>query len=81
MWTTQFWYDAGERALKTAVQVFVAAYGAASLAPTEMFNPISLKETLLLAGASALLSIGTSILSTGVGNGESASLVGAKPQG
>lgn len=78
MWTSAFWYDAGERALKTAVQVFVGAYGAASLAPTEMFNPISLKETLLLAGASAILSVGTSILSTGLGDGESASLVNGK---
>lgn len=75
MWTATFWKDAGERALKTGIQVFVAAYGASSVAPTEMFNPISLQSTLLLAGASAILSLATSMISSNVGNGESASLV------
>lgn len=73
MWTTQFWKDAGERALKTFVQVFVATYSATQV--TDMFVGTSIQETLTLAAATAVLSIATSVVSTGVGDSDSASLV------
>lgn len=81
MWTWTFWKDALERAIKTAVQVFVVTYSAEAAQVTDMFSGDSLLGTLSLAAATAILSIGTSILSTGIGDGESASLVGTKPRG
>jgi hypothetical protein len=76
MWTTTFWKDAVERALKTFLQVFVATYGVTNA--TDMFVGASLAETFWLALATAVISLATSAVSTGIGDGDSASLVNAK---
>jgi hypothetical protein len=77
MWTGTFWKDAIERAIKTFAQVAAAAFTAGNM--LEMFSPLDLQQVLMLAGASAVVSVLTSIASSGVGDSESASLVNAKP--
>jgi len=75
MWTTTFWKDALERALKTALQVFIVTYGAESTNITDMFVTDSLTTTLSLAGATAILSVAMSMVSSGIGDSDSASVV------
>jgi hypothetical protein len=77
MWTTTFWKDAFERAIKTFAQVAAASFTAGNM--LDMFAPMALEDILKLAAASAIVSVLTSIASSGVGDSESASLVNAKP--
>jgi hypothetical protein len=71
MWTASFWKDASERAIKTAAQVFAAAYAANA---AEMFS-LGVVDAIKLAVASALISYLTSIASSGIGETGTASLV------
>ena len=70
--TRQFWVRSLERAVKTAVQAYVAAWGVF----LHDFDHIADEESLKLAGAAALLSFLTSAMSGPVGPDESPSLVG-----
>lgn len=57
LWTTAFWRGAGERAIKTFAQTFVALYGATLLPIVELPWPVLLGTS----ATAALLSIATSI--------------------
>ena len=78
MWTSTFWKDAIERAIKTFAQVSAAAFTGGSM--MAMFTPLELTDIVKLAAASANVSVLTSIASTGVGDSDSASLVVKKPK-
>lgn len=71
MWTKAFWLDATERAVKTGVQSVLA------LLLVDGVTVLSLDwaNAGAVAGTAALVSIGTSIVSTGVGRPDSASMI------
>lgn len=71
MFSIGFWKDATERALKTFAQFFVVLGGAGAL---NVFT-LDWKTNLGLSLGGALLSYATSIVSAGVGEKHSASLV------
>ena len=73
MWTGTFWKDAIERAIKTFAQVAAASFAAGN--KLAMFTPMGLADILKLAAAASIVSILTSIASTGVGDSDSASLI------
>lgn len=73
MWTSQFWKDAIERAVKTAAQAALASIGAVSWAN----GGVTWGSTLVGLGIGVGLSFITSILSSLVGDRTSASLVQA----
>lgn len=71
MWTRRFWFDAGERATKTAAQALIVLWGAdgAGLRGTDW------TEAAWLAGGGFLLSLLMSVSSTRVGDPDTASMV------
>ena len=73
MWTTRFWKDAVERALKTFAQTLIALLGVGG------FGIIDAPwlSSLSVAGLAALLSVLSSVASATVGEQGSASLVPA----
>lgn len=71
MFSIGFWKDATERALKTFAQFFVVLGGAGAL---NVFT-LDWKTNLGLSLGGALLSYATSIVSAGIGEKHSASLV------
>ena len=71
MFTKKFWVDATERALKTFAQFIVVLGAAGSL---NVFTT-DWEKTLGVAIGGAVLSYATSIVSAGIGNKGSASLV------
>ena len=71
MFTTIFWKDAGERALKTFAQTAVAMVTASSMS----FMTMDITNILMVSLMAAVVSLFTSIASTTVGSGTSASLV------
>jgi hypothetical protein len=73
MWTTQFWKDAAERAIKTAVQVAIPMITATSL------DKIDWKASGLVIASAVLLSVLSSLISSRVGSPADASLVTDKP--
>jgi r1t holin len=75
MWTAQFWKDAAERAVKTAVQVAIPMVTATSLDQMDWQT-----AGLAVAGA-VLLSLLTSLASSQVGSRQTASLVDEPPLG
>ncbi|GGF39215.1 holin [Williamsia phyllosphaerae] len=72
MFTVKFWKDAAERLIKTAAQ---AALGVVVTAPVADLAGIDWKATLSLILVPAVASLLTSVISSGKGNPESASLV------
>jgi hypothetical protein len=71
MWTTVFWKDAAERAVKTAAQVFVTVLIAAG---TDLLDT-DWKAALAAAGMAAVLSLATSIASGAINPTGTASLL------
>lgn len=70
MWSLGFWRDAVERAVKTAAQTVVGLL----VAGVTVLN-IDWGQAAAVTGTAALASILTSLISTGVGDHESPSLV------
>jgi hypothetical protein len=73
MMSKQFWMDALERAIKTAVQVAIPMVAATSL------DAIDWKAAGLTIASAVLLSLFTSVLSSRVGSPADASMVTDKP--
>lgn len=71
MWTKTFWRDAAERAAKTGAQAF-----AALLTVGMTVLDLDWGNAAAVVGTAAVASLLTSILSSGVGDHESASLLG-----
>jgi len=71
MFTATFWKDATERAIKTAAQAILALFGTTITGILEV-DPV---QTFSVAALAAVGSVLTSIVSSGVGDRESASLV------
>lgn len=64
MWTAAFWRGAGERAIKTAAQCFVAAVtvsAGADLVPAVGVDGINWLSVLSVTGVATILSVATSI--------------------
>lgn len=74
MKTKEFWFDTAERAAKTFAQALLAVFTAGVT-----IISVDWKEALAIGATAGLVSVLTSIASTGNGDGESASLVKAKP--
>lgn len=72
MRSSAFWFDAGERAVKTAAQALIALFVAGVTIVS-----IDWREALAVAATAALISVLTSIASSGVGDHDTASLVDA----
>jgi hypothetical protein len=74
MWTTTFWKDAAERALKTAAQALLSLWvvGGAFNILTVSWGP-----ALGVAAGAAVVSLLTSLVSSGIGEKGTASLVGS----
>ena len=72
---TRWALDAGERCLKTAVQVFLAQQAASGLDLMDWVQDTSSLQRAGLAGLGAVISLGTSALSRWAGSPASASLV------
>jgi hypothetical protein len=72
MWTTAFWADAGERALKTAAQALLSLWLVG-----DVFNVLDVAwgPAFGVAAGAAVVSLLTSIVSAPVGDKGTASLV------
>jgi hypothetical protein len=73
---SSWWYQILERAVKTFTQVFIAGIVTISI-DGELFSavPTGVKELLSTAGIAALVSVGTSIMSTSIGHPDRVDLV------
>lgn len=71
MWTTKFWKDAAERAVKSAAQAVVLYFGGQALDAWHA----NWAAAGAIAGGAAVLSLLTSLVSAKVGDSTSASLV------
>ncbi len=74
LWKKTFWIDAGERMLKTFIQVFVLQLIASGWFSVDGIQDLDTGKRALLAALGAVLSLLSSLLSTAVGNPTSASL-------
>lgn len=70
MWTLDFWKDTVERSVKTAAQTIVGLLVAGATILT-----IDWAQAAAVTGTAMLASVLTSLISTGVGDHESPSLV------
>lgn len=61
MWTAAFWKGAGERAIKTAAQTFVAVVGVTGVGTTLGFGQVNWITDLSVTGVATILSFVTSI--------------------
>lgn len=73
MWTVEFWRRAGERAVKTFAQTLVLLWGADAGLNVLTVNPL---PALGIAGTGALLSVLTSLASSGLTGQDTPSLLG-----
>jgi hypothetical protein len=71
MWTKQFWVDSAERAIRTFAQALVAILGAGAV----NILTIDWIQALSVAAGAALLSVLTSVASSGIGIKGSPSLL------
>ena len=79
MFTAKFLTDLAERSLKTFLQVFIAAL---LLVPGANLFDLSLLRTAAMGGVAAALSVVSSVLSSRVGDRDSAALLpGDEPAG
>jgi LDH2 family malate/lactate/ureidoglycolate dehydrogenase len=69
--SSKFWKDAIERAIKTAAQTGVALLSVESISPLDM----DWQQIGLTVAMAAVISILTSVASSGVGDNTSASLI------
>lgn len=76
MWTVSFWKQSAERAIKSAAQILLLLWAGDGL-----FNVIDADFEVAAgaAGGAALLSLLTSIASSGVGPSDGPSLVSTEP--
>lgn len=72
MLSKQFWFDVGERAVKTAAQTAVALIGTGVVG----FIEVDWMQVASVAGVAAVVSVLTSLASDRVGDPGTASLVG-----
>ena len=81
IWSKAFWQGAGERAIKTFAQAFIAVFGVGTT--VEVTGSTLSTETWILAlvsgAAAAVLSVAMSIASPGFTAGETALAAGAVP--
>lgn len=77
MWTVHFWKDAGERAIKTAAQTALASLFVTNVPVWELDWSAGIGVTVTATVASVL----TSIVSSGRGSHQSASLVSTVDDG
>lgn len=68
-----FWKDAGERAVKTFVQTVLAVVGAG--AATVAVTDIDWGDAALIGLTATIFSLGTSVLSSGISENGTASVV------
>ncbi|GAA4809677.1 holin [Tomitella cavernea] len=73
MWTIDFWEDTGERAVKTAVQALLAL-----LAVGTTVLDLDWGNAAAVVGTAALVSVLTSLVSSGIGDHDSPSLLPAR---
>jgi hypothetical protein len=64
MWTTAFWKDAAERAIRTFAQALLAMLGTDLVGITELDWP----QLLAVGATAAVVSLLTSVVATGVGD-------------
>lgn len=69
MWTSAFWKDAAERAIKTAAQSAIGVLTATSI------EVIDWEAGAVAVGVATAVSVLTSLVSSGAGDRDSASLV------
>lgn len=74
LWSKTFWLDAAERMGKTFLQVFILQLIASGWFSVDGIQDISTAKRALIAAGGSVLSLLSSLLSTTVGNPESASL-------
>lgn len=75
MKSKQFWLDASERAVKTFAQAMLAVFTAGVT-----ILSVDWTEALAIGATAALVSVLTSVASTGNGDLDTASLVKVKPE-
>lgn len=73
MWTAEFWLDTAERAIKSAAQAPLVAWGVGELAAPDAFD-LDWRLGLGVAAGGALVSVLTSLVSGRVGDRRSPSL-------
>lgn len=74
MWTLDFWREAAERAIKSAAQAPLVAWGVGELAAPDAFT-LDWRLGLGVAAGGALVSVLTSLVSARVGDRRSPSLI------
>lgn len=77
MWSTQFWKDALERAIKTAAQTLLASWGGTAI----VLDGAQWKVVGLTVAGATVASLLTSIVSSKVGSDQTASLVDGRGVG
>jgi hypothetical protein len=74
MFTKQFWLDAGERAIRTVAQSWL---GVLTISGTNLLNA-NLKAIVAVGVTAGIISLLTSVVASGTGNSQSASLIDSK---
>jgi hypothetical protein len=75
IWTLAFWKGAGERAIKTAAQTFVAIVGVTGVGSTLGLGDVPWTTDLSVTGVAVILSLVTSIGSADFTSGPPAAIV------
>ncbi len=75
MWSASFWRQSAERMAKTFAQTLITVLGTGA---TDLLN-VGWKQALSVAALATILSLLTSIVSSGVGPDDGPSLVSTEP--